>query len=83
MEWQLLFLSLSLNFQQIVVNQFSRVAANGRCSFIGNITLGKDVSLSELRNTYHVVSKLEANIQWPRGYLLCFFCYDFIKNLYW
>ncbi|TVU42037.1 hypothetical protein EJB05_08420 [Eragrostis curvula] len=40
---------------KIVVNQFSRVAANGRCSFIGNVTLGRDVSLSELRNTYHVV----------------------------
>ncbi|KAL6629475.1 hypothetical protein ACP70R_029240 [Stipagrostis hirtigluma subsp. patula] len=40
---------------KIVVNQFSRVAANGRCSFFGNVTLGKDVSLSELRKTYHVV----------------------------
>ncbi|GJM90866.1 hypothetical protein PR202_ga07187 [Eleusine coracana subsp. coracana] len=40
---------------KIVVNQFSRVAANGRCSFIGNVTLGRDISLSELRDTYHVV----------------------------
>ncbi|XP_062223526.1 NADPH:adrenodoxin oxidoreductase, mitochondrial isoform X2 [Phragmites australis] len=40
---------------KIVVNQFSRVAANGRCSFFGNVTLGRDVSLSELRKTYHVV----------------------------
>ena len=56
-----------------MVNQFSRVAANGRCSFIGNVTLGRDVSLSELRDTYHVVSfKLEDHIQCPRGYLLLF-----------
>ncbi|PUZ75090.1 hypothetical protein GQ55_1G121100 [Panicum hallii var. hallii] len=40
---------------KIVVNQFSRVAANGRCSFFGNVTLGRDVSLSELRETYHAV----------------------------
>ncbi|KAF0933706.1 hypothetical protein E2562_019189 [Oryza meyeriana var. granulata] len=40
---------------KIVVNQFSRVAANGRCSFYGNVTLGRDVSLSELQKTYDVV----------------------------
>ncbi|XP_014661191.1 NADPH:adrenodoxin oxidoreductase, mitochondrial isoform X3 [Setaria italica] len=40
---------------KIVVNQFSRVAANGSCSFFGNVTLGRDISLSELRKTYHVV----------------------------
>jgi hypothetical protein len=53
-----LFINLSLpqTFQQIVVNQFSRVAANGRCSFFGNVTLGRDVSLSELRETYQAVS---------------------------
>ncbi|PNT71618.1 NADPH:adrenodoxin oxidoreductase, mitochondrial isoform X2 [Brachypodium distachyon] len=40
---------------KIVVNQFSRVAANARCSFFGNVTLGSDVSLAELRGTYDVV----------------------------
>uniref|UniRef100_A0A0E0JYF7 NADPH:adrenodoxin oxidoreductase, mitochondrial n=1 Tax=Oryza punctata TaxID=4537 RepID=A0A0E0JYF7_ORYPU len=40
---------------KIVVNQFSRVAANDRCSFYGNVSLGRDVSLSELRKTYDVV----------------------------
>ncbi|KAL5670190.1 hypothetical protein ACJX0J_022411, partial [Zea mays] len=39
----------------IVVNQFSRVAANGRCSFFGNVTLGRDISLLELGKTYHAV----------------------------
>ncbi|XP_021277444.1 NADPH:adrenodoxin oxidoreductase, mitochondrial isoform X2 [Herrania umbratica] len=38
-----------------VINQFSRVAQNGRCSFLGNITLGSSVSLAELRELYHVV----------------------------
>ncbi|KAM0903408.1 hypothetical protein ACQ4PT_018638 [Festuca glaucescens] len=40
---------------KIVVNQFSRVAANAHCSFFGNVTLGSDVSLSELRKTYDIV----------------------------
>eukprot|EP00268_Persea_americana_P038079 TRINITY_DN3773_c0_g1_i10.p1 TRINITY_DN3773_c0_g1~~TRINITY_DN3773_c0_g1_i10.p1 ORF type:complete len:195 (+),score=35.27 TRINITY_DN3773_c0_g1_i10:208-792(+) len=40
---------------KIVTNQFSRVALNERCSFIGNVSLGTSVSLSELREIYHVV----------------------------
>ncbi|KAL4304200.1 hypothetical protein GQ457_10G000590 [Hibiscus cannabinus] len=38
-----------------VINQFSRVAQNERCSFFGNIALGSSVSLMELRELYHVV----------------------------
>ncbi|KAJ1437973.1 Ferredoxin-NADP+ reductase, adrenodoxin-type [Sesbania bispinosa] len=48
-------LSLPENLQQIVVNQFSRVAQHERCSFFGNVTLGSSISLSELRKLYHVV----------------------------
>ncbi|KAK1265425.1 hypothetical protein QJS04_geneDACA019408 [Acorus gramineus] len=40
---------------KIVINQFSRVALNERCSFFGNVNLGISVSLSELREIYHVV----------------------------
>ncbi|KAI8565501.1 hypothetical protein RHMOL_Rhmol03G0263800 [Rhododendron molle] len=40
---------------KIVTNQFSRVAQNERCSFIGNVSLGSSVSLSELREIYDVV----------------------------
>ncbi|XP_057500320.1 NADPH:adrenodoxin oxidoreductase, mitochondrial-like isoform X2 [Actinidia eriantha] len=40
---------------KIVTNQFSRVAQNERCSFIGNVSLGSSVSLTELREMYHVV----------------------------
>ncbi|KAK4777999.1 hypothetical protein SAY87_018186 [Trapa incisa] len=40
---------------KIVVNQFTRVAQNGRCSFLGNVNLGSAVSLPELRELYHVV----------------------------
>ncbi|KAH9300849.1 hypothetical protein KI387_012432 [Taxus chinensis] len=40
---------------KVVINQFSRVGTNERCSFFGNVFLGKDISLSELRKLYHVV----------------------------
>ncbi|KAL3021830.1 hypothetical protein AAZX31_05G214300 [Glycine max] len=40
---------------KIVINQFSRVAHHERCSFLGNVTLGSSISLSELRELYHVV----------------------------
>ncbi|KAG6527924.1 hypothetical protein ZIOFF_010059 [Zingiber officinale] len=39
----------------IVINQFSRVASNERCSFFGNVSLGSDVNLPELRDIYDVV----------------------------
>nr|GMD99588.1 NADPH:adrenodoxin oxidoreductase, mitochondrial isoform X1 [Ipomoea batatas]GME09181.1 NADPH:adrenodoxin oxidoreductase, mitochondrial isoform X1 [Ipomoea batatas] len=38
-----------------VTNQFSRIVQNGRCSFLGNVSLGSSVSLSELRDLYDVV----------------------------
>ncbi|KAL8153216.1 hypothetical protein V2J09_010976 [Rumex salicifolius] len=52
-----LFLELSLfkSLQQIVINQFSRVAENERFHFFGNVTLGSSVSLKELQELYHVV----------------------------
>lgn len=49
-------LSSSDNLKQIVVNQFTRVAQNERCSFLGNVNLGSAISLPELRELYHVVS---------------------------
>jgi hypothetical protein len=44
-----------INMWKVVVNQFSRVGANERCSFFGNVSLGKDISLVDLRKLYHVV----------------------------
>ncbi|KAG2275698.1 hypothetical protein Bca52824_058253 [Brassica carinata] len=40
---------------KIAINQFSRVAQHERCAFYGNVKLGSDLSLSELRDLYHVV----------------------------
>lgn len=38
-----------------MTNQFSRVAQNRRCSFIGNVSLGASISLAELRELYDAV----------------------------
>ncbi|XP_075479554.1 NADPH:adrenodoxin oxidoreductase, mitochondrial-like isoform X1 [Primulina tabacum] len=40
---------------KVVINQFSRVAQNERCSFYGNISLGSSISLAELREMYNSV----------------------------
>ncbi|CAA3029500.1 NADPH:adrenodoxin oxidoreductase, mitochondrial [Olea europaea subsp. europaea] len=40
---------------KIVINQFSRIAQNDRCSFIGNVSVGSSVSLPELREMYNAV----------------------------
>lgn len=38
-----------------VINTFTKVAENSRVRFIGNLVLGKDVSLREIRNAYNAV----------------------------
>ncbi|KAL8529820.1 hypothetical protein ACS0TY_007033 [Phlomoides rotata] len=40
---------------KIVINQFSRVAQNERCSFFGNVSLGSSITLAELRDMYNAV----------------------------
>ncbi|XP_069563585.1 NADPH:adrenodoxin oxidoreductase, mitochondrial [Brachyistius frenatus] len=38
-----------------VINTFTQTAKNSRCSFYGNVNVGKDVSVSELQQSYHAV----------------------------
>lgn len=38
-----------------VINTFTKVAENERVRFIGNLSLGKDVSLQQLREAYNAV----------------------------
>jgi hypothetical protein len=40
---------------QNVINQFMTTGSDPRISFLGNITLGRDVSLEELRSIYPAV----------------------------
>ena len=40
---------------QNVVNQFMQVASDHRCSFLGNVTVGRDVPLATLQQMYHAV----------------------------
>ncbi|XP_072882849.1 NADPH:adrenodoxin oxidoreductase, mitochondrial [Hemitrygon akajei] len=38
-----------------VINVFTETAHLNRCSFYGNVTVGKDVSIEELKQAYHVL----------------------------
>ncbi|XP_043941111.1 NADPH:adrenodoxin oxidoreductase, mitochondrial [Protopterus annectens] len=38
-----------------VINTFTQSAQHDRCSFYGNVTVGKDVTVEELRQAYHAV----------------------------
>ncbi|XP_037547531.1 NADPH:adrenodoxin oxidoreductase, mitochondrial [Nematolebias whitei] len=38
-----------------VINTFTQTAKHSRCSFYGNVSVGKDVSVSELQQAYHAV----------------------------
>ncbi|GCC36264.1 hypothetical protein chiPu_0014757 [Chiloscyllium punctatum] len=38
-----------------VINAFTQTAHHDRCSFYGNVTVGKDVSIEELKQAYHAL----------------------------
>jgi adrenodoxin-NADP+ reductase len=38
-----------------VINTFTKTANSPRLRFVGNVTLGQDLSLQELRDVYHAV----------------------------
>ncbi|KAM5135166.1 NADPH:adrenodoxin oxidoreductase, mitochondrial [Mantella aurantiaca] len=38
-----------------VINTFTQTAHSGRCSFLGNVTVGRDVTIEELQSAYHAV----------------------------
>uniref|UniRef100_A0A3Q1F2D9 NADPH:adrenodoxin oxidoreductase, mitochondrial n=1 Tax=Acanthochromis polyacanthus TaxID=80966 RepID=A0A3Q1F2D9_9TELE len=38
-----------------VINTFTQTAKHSRCSFYGNVNVGKDVSVDELQQAYHAV----------------------------
>lgn len=38
-----------------VINTFSKIAKDSRVKFLGNVNVGKDVSIKELKEHYHAV----------------------------
>lgn len=38
-----------------MINTFTQTARSNRCSFYGNVTVGKDITVKELQNAYHAV----------------------------
>ena len=44
---------------QNVINQFTKLAQDPRVSFLGNVTVGRDISLAALRQHYNGVRHSE------------------------
>jgi len=40
---------------QNVINTFTQTASNDRCSFLGNVQIGRDITLQELKEAYSAV----------------------------
>lgn len=38
-----------------VIHRFEKIASNPRLRFVGNVNIGKDVTIKELQEIYHVV----------------------------
>lgn len=38
-----------------MINTFTKTAEHPSVNFIGNVNLGQDITLEQLRNAYHVV----------------------------
>lgn len=50
--------------QQNVINTFTQTARSDRCAFHGNVVVGRDVTVPELREAYHAVVLVSAG-GWP------------------
>lgn len=50
---------------QNVINTFTQTARSDRCAFRGNVVVGRDVSVPELREAYHAVVLVSARGAWP------------------
>ena len=40
---------------QNVINTFTQTALNKRCNFLGNVSIGDDISIEQLRQSYTAV----------------------------
>lgn len=47
--------------QQNVINTFTQTARSDRCAFHGNVVVGRDVTVPELREAYHAVVLVSAD----------------------
>lgn len=57
-EWRFRVLNVNIFavfFSQNVVNTFTQTAQHQRCRFHGNVSVGADISVEELKNAYHAV----------------------------
>ncbi|XP_029312999.1 NADPH:adrenodoxin oxidoreductase, mitochondrial isoform X2 [Cottoperca gobio] len=53
-----------------VINTFTQTAKHSRCSFFGNVNVGKDVSVAELQEAYHAVVLLSPDLSCETAVIL-------------
>ncbi|XP_042253250.1 NADPH:adrenodoxin oxidoreductase, mitochondrial isoform X2 [Thunnus maccoyii] len=53
-----------------VINTFTQTAKHSRCSFYGNVNVGKDVSVEELQQAYHAVVLLRPDLNCETAVIL-------------
>ncbi|XP_067345121.1 NADPH:adrenodoxin oxidoreductase, mitochondrial isoform X2 [Channa argus] len=53
-----------------VINTFTQTAKHSRCSFYGNVNVGKDISVEELRQAYHAVVLLSPDLSCETAVIL-------------
>ncbi len=49
---------MEIDILQNVINQFTRIGQDERVRFLGNVNVGQDIQLIELRQIYSAVSRL-------------------------
>lgn len=50
--------------RQNVINTFTQTAHSDRCAFHGNVVVGRDVTVPELREAYHAVVLVSTDGSW-------------------
>lgn len=50
-----------------VINTFTKTGNDARVQFYGNVCLGQDITLEDLRNAYHVI--VLVSISFPNGFV--------------
>uniref|UniRef100_A0A8C3J1R9 NADPH:adrenodoxin oxidoreductase, mitochondrial n=1 Tax=Calidris pygmaea TaxID=425635 RepID=A0A8C3J1R9_9CHAR len=53
-----------------VINAFTQTARSERCAYYGNVTVGRDVTVAELRQAYHAVVLLKPDLSCETALIL-------------
>ena len=65
-----------------MINTFTQTANNERCTFLGNVSVGKDVSIATLRKAYTGVVMVSPGIRGLKGYEAGRICLCFVSCVF-